>query len=247
MLRRHRRLLRLVVVLVALVLAIQVVWWAEPVWLFSFLEVVVPGIVWRVPTNDPVVALSFDDGPNPEFTPQVLAVLAANRAHATFFLIGDRAAAHPEIVAAIRAGGHEIGNHYLHRGTTLLDSEARFEENLLHAEQVVGLDRRPKLFRPPSGLGWPWQLRRARELGYICVLGSAYPHDPAHPPVGYIEWLIKKNMVPGAVVILHDGISDPRHGIQALPGILSEGQRRGLRFVTVGELLGHPRGRRTRG
>jgi peptidoglycan/xylan/chitin deacetylase (PgdA/CDA1 family) len=104
-----------------------------------------------------------------------------------------------------------------------------------------------KLFRPPSGLAWPWQLRRARELGYTCVLGSAYPHDPAHPPVGYIEWLIKKNTVPGAIVILHDGIADPTRGIQALPAILAEGQRRGIRFVTVGELLDHTRGRRTRG
>ena len=88
-----------------------------------------------------------------------------------------------------------------------------------------------------SRLAWPWQLKRARQLGYTCVLGSAYPHDPAHPPVGYIRWLVKKNLVPGAIVILHDGIADPSRGIEALPDILIAGRERGLQFVTVGVLM----------
>jgi hypothetical protein len=116
---RRRRLVRWAVVVGGVLLVLQIVWWAEPMALFRVLEVVAPGIVWRVPTDDPVVALSFDDGPNPAYTPQVLALLAQNHAHATFFLIGERAAAHAEVVAAIKAGGHEVGNHYLHRGTTL--------------------------------------------------------------------------------------------------------------------------------
>jgi hypothetical protein len=98
------------------------------------------------------------------------------------------------------------------------------------------------LFRPPSGLAWPSQLREARDLGYVAVLGSAYPHDPAHPPVRYIEWLVKKNLVPGAIVILHDGISDPSRSIQALPGILAEGERRGLHCPTLGGLKPSPLG-----
>jgi len=216
---------------------VQVVWWMEPVWLFSVLRTVAPGIVWRVDTRRPLVALSFDDGPHPLYTPQVLALLARNQAHATFFLIGERAAAHPDVVAAIKAGGHEVGNHYLHRGTAL-GAGRSFRSNLLRAEQAIGLRGSPKLFRPPSGLAWPWQLREARELGYVAVLGSAYPHDPGHPPVAYIEWLVKRNLVPGAIVILHDGVSDPSRSIRALPEILAEGQRRGIRFVTVGALLG---------
>jgi peptidoglycan-N-acetylglucosamine deacetylase len=176
-------------------------------------------------------------GPNPRHTPQVLATLTRHGAHATFFLIGERAAAHPELVAAIKADGHEVGNHYLQRGTTLGDSRASFAAKLARAEQIIGLPNSPKLFRPPGGFAWPGQLRQARELGYTCVLGTAYPHDPAHPPVGYIQWLVKKNMMPGAIVILHDGITDPTRTIQALPEILAEGRRRGIRFVSVGELL----------
>lgn len=217
--------------------AIQAVSWTEPPWLFSVLERIAPGVVWRVPTTRPLVALSFDDGPNPVNTPKVLAILAENHAHATFFLIGDRAAAHPEVVQAIKSAGHEVGNHYLNRGVTLADGPGEFIAKLERAEVAIGSLGAPKLYRPPSGLGWPWQLRAARERGYTCVLGSAYPHDPAHPPVSYMQWLVGKNLRPGAIVILHDGIADPSRSIQALPGILESGRRRGLEFVTVGELL----------
>jgi peptidoglycan/xylan/chitin deacetylase (PgdA/CDA1 family) len=222
---------------VLLALASQVVWWAEPFALFGVLEWLAPNIVWRVATARPVVALSFDDGPNPAYTPQVLELLAQQGAHATFFLIGERALAHPEVVQAIKAGGHEVGNHYFRRGTALTDNQVEFAENLDRTEQAIGPSRAPRLFRPPGGLAWPWQLRSARERGYTCVLGSAYPHDPAHPPVGYIQWLIEKNLVPGAIVILHDGISDPTRSIQALPHVLAAGRTKGLTFVTVGELL----------
>jgi peptidoglycan/xylan/chitin deacetylase (PgdA/CDA1 family) len=221
----------------------QAVWWWEPVGLFAVLERVTPDVVWRVPTAAPLVALSFDDGPSALHTPRVLALLAEHDAHATFFLIGERAASYPDVVRAIRAGGHEIGNHYLRNGTALTDGAARFEANLLRTEAILDLGE-PKLFRPPGGLAWPAQLRRARELGYTVALGSAYPHDPAHPPARYIEWLVEKNMVPGAIVILHDGIPDPSRSIEALPGILAEGRRRGLRFVTIGRLLEQRPGRR---
>lgn len=221
----------------ALFLVTQVVWWTEPVALFRVLEWAAPSIVWRVATTQPLVALSFDDGPGPTHTPQVLALLAQHGAHATFFLIGSRAAAQPGLVAAIEAGGHEVGNHYLETGTTLGDGREAFAAKLTRAEELIGLRGSPKLFRPPGGIAWPSQLRQACELGYTSVLGSAYPHDPARPPVAYIEWLVKKNMVPGAIVILHDGISDPTRSIEALPEILAEGKRRGLRFVSVGELL----------
>jgi len=81
------------------------------------------------------------------------------------------------------------------------------------------------------------QIKLARERGYTCVLGCAYPHDPMHPPVWYIRWLVEKNLVPGAIVILHDGISDAKRSLQALPHILAAGQKKGLRFVSIGELM----------
>lgn len=234
---RSRRRRRAVITCLVLFALFQVVWWTEPIALFRVLEALAPNVVFRVSTGHPLVALSFDDGPHPTYTSEVLAILSRHDAHATFFLIGQRALDHPEVVQAIKAGGHEVGNHYFHRGTTLGHSAAEFGANLDRAELAIGLSGSPKLFRPPSGLAWPWQLRMARERGYVCILGSAYPHDPAHPPVSYIQWLIEKNLVPGAIVILHDGISNPSKSIQALPHVLATGKQRGIRFVTVGELL----------
>lgn len=94
-----------------------------------------------------------------------------------------------------------------------------------------------KLFRPPGGVAWPRQLRLAKERGYTCVLGCAYPHDPMRPPVAYVRWLIKKNLRPGTIVILHDGIADATKSIAVLPQILAEGERRGLKFVSIGDLM----------
>lgn len=213
------------------------VFWIEPLWLLPPLEYLTPNIVYRVRTRVPLVALSFDDGPHPSFTPQVLDILQCHGAKATFFLIGDRALRHPDVVAAIRAAGHEIGNHYSRNVPTLGHSNAEFVRNLEQTEAALCVTAKPVLFRPPGGMAWPRQIQLAQARGYTCVLGCAYPHDPLHPPAWYIRWLVEKNLVPGAIVILHDGISDPSRSILALPHILEAGRRKGLRFVSISELI----------
>ncbi len=222
-----------------------VVFWVQPLGVVGVFERLMPDIVYRVrpDVGDPgrkeqsLVALSFDDGPHPIFTAQVLDILQSHDAKATFFLIGERALRYPRLVAQIKAAGHEIGNHYIRDGATFGHSDAEFLRNLQETEKAIGLTREPKLFRAPGGVAWPRQLRLARENGYTCVLGCAYPHDPMHPPVWYIRWLIEKNLVPGTIIILHDGISDATRSIRALPHILMEGRRRGLKFVSAGELM----------
>ncbi len=359
----------------------------EPLWVLPALEWMTPGILYRLKTREALVALSFDDGPHAVFTPEVLEILERYGAKATFFLIGERAERHPELVERIRAAGHEIGNHCWRDGTVLGHSRARFEEELERTEAAIGrrgeeekdLTQRPqreehrghresavqkagltaatvqegplqkpdattafaiggsygevdiedaalkgrlykdvpirrapvaaerfvataqsgplrkagpttaeskkkqipnppkgggfgmtikesgdasiehraataalkdrrytdtielptgtRFFRAPGGVAWPWQLRLARERGYTCVLGCAYPHDPMRPPVKYIRCLIEKNLRPGTIVILHDGIRDATRSVAALPAILEEGTRRGFRFVSIGELV----------
>jgi len=213
------------------------VFWIEPLAVLGVLERLTPNFVYRVRTERPLVALSFDDGPHPEFTPQVLEILERHDAKATFFLIGERALSHPEVVSRIKAAGHEVGNHYFRNGPTLLHSDTEFARNLAKTERALGIAEGRKLFRPPGGVGWPGQLRLARSEGYECVLGCAYPHDPMRPPKWYIDWLIVKNLRPGTIVTLHDGISDPRRSIQALPHILGAGRKKGLRFVSSGGLM----------
>lgn len=234
LIQRKRRLLLLAI---SSLMAMAAVFWIEPLAALSVIEWLTPNQVYRVPTDRPLVALSFDDGPNPTFTPQVLDILERHQAKATFFLIGERASQYPKLVARIKADGHEVGNHYYQNGSTLFHSDAQFLRYLEQTERTIGPLQEPKLFRAPGGVAWPGQLRVAQAHGYTCVLGSAYPHDPMHPPVQYIRWLVGKNLVRGAIVILHDGIPDPRRSIQALPQILDEGHRRGLSFVSIGELL----------
>lgn len=238
---RRRRVLGLVLALAAaaaLVVAVQ------PTSAFTVLQSVVPGIVFRVETGEPLVALTFDDGPSPTWTPRVLDLLALSHARATFFLIGERAAAHPALVARIRAEGHEVGNHSLTDGTELLASEERFLERLTRTEQILELGTGPRLYRPPGALLRPSQLRLLGQRGYTCVLGSAYPYDPHRPPPAYMRALVTRNMVPGAIVVLHDGIPDASRTLAALPGILEAARRKGLRLVTLGELLASARPRR---
>jgi len=229
--------LRLIVVGLVPIGGWQVLSWTQPLWAFPVIERLTPNLVWRVKTNQPFVALSFDDGPDPRYTPQVLELLEKHRAKATFFLIGERAARHPELVGQIRSAGHEVGNHYYMNGATLGHSARDFVGYLDRTERATGISTPPKLFRPPGGVAWPHQLLLARERGYLNVIGSAYPHDPAHPPVWYMRWLVTKNLRPGTIVILHDGIPDPRSSIETLEPILAAGEKKGLHFVSVGALL----------
>jgi hypothetical protein len=159
------------------------------------------------------------------------------RVDATFFLIGDRAVAHPDLVGRLRREGHEVGNHYLTIRSTIGASDEEFLANLMRTEEVLGLDGPLKLFRPPGGRIRPSQRRLAEERGYRVVLGSAYPYDGSRTPSAYIRWLVTKNLAPGVIVILHDGIADPSRMITVLDSILGAGERQGIRFVTVGALL----------
>jgi peptidoglycan/xylan/chitin deacetylase (PgdA/CDA1 family) len=226
----------LLVVAGVLALAAFIVVW-QPLFAYDVLGRAFPRIVWRVKTSQPLVALSFDDGPAPDHTPQVLEILARYDAHATFFLIGNRVIAHPETVAHIRAGGHEVANHYDSVRSTLRATDDEFASGLKRTGDALALEGPLKLFRPPGGRIRSRQLDEAIRQGYTCVLGSAYPFDGQHPPAAYIRWVVSKNLAPGTIVILHDGIADPSRSIAALPGILEAGRREGLRFVSVGELL----------
>jgi peptidoglycan/xylan/chitin deacetylase (PgdA/CDA1 family) len=231
------RAARLFAAVFLLVAAGQAIAWTQPTAAFGVLERLTPNVVWRVKTDRPLVALSFDDGPDPENTPKVLAILAQHGAHATFYVDGERDMRHPGGVQRIRAEGQDIGNHYFVDASIFGHAAGDFLGYLDRSEKAADIAGPRKLFRPPGGVAWPHQLKLARSRGYTTVLGSAYPHDPVHPPAGYIRWLVKKNLAPGAIVILHDGIADPRRTIEALPEILAAGRQKGLEFGTIGALM----------
>jgi peptidoglycan/xylan/chitin deacetylase (PgdA/CDA1 family) len=220
--RRLRRLLALAVLGLLAVLAVQ------PPVAMDVVARLASAIVWKVETTKPVAALTFDDGPDPVYTPQVLEILARHDVKATFFLVGRRARRRPDLLARIRAEGHEVANHTETHGRTLLQRGSTFEKELLGGEEALGLAAaRVKLFRPPG----IW-LRH----GYLTVLGSAYAYDP-YTPTDYIEWVISRNLRPGAIVVLHDSGGNRSNTVSALPAILRAAKDDGLRFVTLSELL----------
>ena len=222
-----------------LALTAVIVW--QPPWAYRVLARAFPEIVWSVENAGPRVALTFDDGPSFDHTPRVLDILRRHGARATFFLIGPRAAAHPEIVRRMRAEGHEIANHYSSIRSTLHVDESEFMAEVARAEAMMAPIGPPKLFRPPGGITTPANRRALDRMGYRCVLGSAYPFDGQPRPVGYIRWVVAKNLEPGAIVILHDGVQRPENTIEALDGILDAARAKGLAVVPVGELLAPPR------
>lgn len=210
----------------------------EPAALAKLLGRAFPAILWRVNPEQPVVAITFDDGPDTVYTPQVLEILARHNAHATFFLVAEHARQHPELVEQIRRAGHEVGNHTGTMHTTFFMRESKFEDDLLRAETMLAMgNSEPKFFRPAGGWIRPAQLRRARRNGYTCVLGSAYAFDPYRPPAGYIRWVIGKSLKPGVIVVLHDSGGNRSNTVAALEAILETGESRGLRWVTLSELL----------
>lgn len=229
-----RRRLRLIVLVIAAGVAVVLAW--MPLWAVRAVSKAFPGTIWIAETSEPVAAITFDDGPDPVYTPQVLDILKRHNARATFFLMGERARQHPELVARIRVEGHEIGNHTDSIKTTLYMTTPRFEASMLRCEQTLSLSGNPKFLRPAGGLIRPSQLRVAQKHGYTVVVGSAYGWDPARPPAAYIRWAIAKNLRPGAVAVLHDAGGNRSQSIAALEGILADGEQKGLRWVTLSEL-----------
>jgi peptidoglycan/xylan/chitin deacetylase (PgdA/CDA1 family) len=190
------------------------------------------------PTARAGVALTFDDGPHPVFTPAVLAALAAHGARATFFLVGRRAERFPEVARAVRDAGHEIGNHtYGHRHAWTLGPAATRREVAQGAEALRRvLGQRPAWFRPPWGRRNPWTDAAVRAAGERLALWTLDGGDWL--PGMTADRLVRRvggRVAPGDVVDLHD---DRAVAAAALPRILAEMDRRGLRCVRLGDLAG---------
>ncbi|MGQ9557400.1 MAG: polysaccharide deacetylase family protein [Desulfurispora sp.] len=197
-------------------------------------------VVIRVDTAEPLLALTFDDGPSNTFTPQVLEILARYRARATFFVVGRQVERSPALVARIHAAGHEIGNHTFSHPYGF-KSAAHLERELTAAASAIYrvTGRQPVLFRPPGGHISPAQLQAARQLGYTVVgwTPADDARDWAGTPPGRIAERITHHVQKGDILIFHDCGGDRTNSVQALELVLQELQKRGFGFVTVSELL----------
>jgi len=201
-------------------------------------------VVSRLATDARVVAFTFDDGPDPVVTPQVLDVLAAHGARATFFVLGARAARHPELIRRMHRDGHTVGTHtQRHRLRFHFGSPGYVRREIEDAIAVVAdiLPDRPTLFRPPHGLRTPcFASGWARTSGLVCVTWSVRGLDSRPTTAGRIVARVAGRLAPGAIVALHDGTGlggsrDREPTLAALAVLLAECDARGLRCVALGE------------
>jgi peptidoglycan-N-acetylglucosamine deacetylase len=205
--------------------------------------------------GEKVIAITFDDGPDPKSYRQILELLDQNNAKATFFMLGQHICDYPEAAQAIARAGHEIGNHtFSHphltlQGRWLVWNELRNCEKEIQKITAV----RTKFFRPPYGEQSPLTYIIARLLGYRVVHWSVDAQDWQGDSPELIIQRIKAGLAPGAILLVHDGLilaaGEPENGrepeivksraptIEALTLLLPQLKAQGYRFVSLPELV----------
>jgi len=184
--------------------------------------------------TESIVALTFDDGPDPVNDPEILRILKEHGAVATFFMVGRNAQRRARLVREIAAQGHELGNHtYDHRRLTRCTPEQQAvtlrRTNALIAA-VTG--QPPRWFRPPFGSYDEHTLSIARANGLETILWTIDSNDYRDLPPAVIEERVMHDLKPGAVVLMH---SNHRNTVEALPRILERAREEQFRFVTLTE------------
>lgn len=198
-------------------------------------------IIWEGAASQKQVALTFDDGPSPTFTEQILDLLSAYGAKATFFVIGKRVELYPEIIRRQCREGHEIGNHtYEHKEVNRL-SAADLEEELQRADLAIKKITKDhvRVFRPTSGYYDATVVQAAKKLNYSVIIWTwgQDTRDWTRIEGWRIAQKVIKNAKPGDIILFHDQGGDRTNTVQALKIILPELTQRGYRFATLSELL----------
>ncbi|KAI4594580.1 hypothetical protein KJ359_007668 [Pestalotiopsis sp. 9143b] len=237
--RRMNTLFTLLVIVLLLLIPFYVIY-KPPRALIRYFSRRWPDVLWEVDTKTKVVALTIDDAPS-EHTEQILGVLKAYDATATFFTIGGQVSGREEILADIVRSGNELGNHAMHDepSRALSDDEltAQIEtvrDKIKAAYTTAEKALPPQYFRPGSGFFSDRMRHLVNKLGYRLVLGSIYPHDPQ---IQY-SWINAQHILsmlhPGGIIICHDRRS---WTVPMLRKVLKEAKNQGYRVVSVTELL----------
>jgi peptidoglycan/xylan/chitin deacetylase (PgdA/CDA1 family) len=198
----------------------------------------------RTSTGAPIVYLTFDDGPNGAYTPQILDLLARYNAQATFFVLGEQALSFPELIRAEAAAGHYVANHgFAHHdfgsmSRTELNREIQKTERLLReiAGDLFAWDGDVHFLRPPYGLTNEDTMEHAAESGYVVVIWDVDSQDWQLPGTAQIVSAVLDHVRPGDIVLMHDGGGDRTQTILALEIILRELSGQGYTFRS---LFGH--------
>ncbi len=194
----------------------------------------------KMSSDKKVVALTFDDGPTPTITSQVLEILKKNNIKATFFLIGQNLKRFPKIAQQIVADGHALGNHTWHHWRKLMmefTASHEIEDTAQIMYKVTGVQT--SLFRPPNGFLNNGLVDYALKRKDAVVLWSLDSEDwrGSGTSVDKLVTRVVERVKPGGIILMHDGGGDRTRTVQALPKIIEQLTLRGYKFVSVPELL----------
>jgi len=191
--------------------------------------------------TEKVVALTFDDGPTPDKTNQILQILAEEQIPATFFLIGQEVQQHPQLVRQILAAGHQVGNHsfshqrMIFKSPAFIAGEIEQTDTLLRDSGVDGVI----YFRPPYGkklLVLPWYLMKHHRVSVTWDVAPENFPKIAKDPQALVDYTVQQTK-PGSIILLHVMYDSRQATMQAVPQIIQQLKAQGYRFVTVHELL----------
>lgn len=194
------------------------------------------------PTKEKRVAITFDDGPDKTYTPQILDILKSHQVKATFFLIGEKANEHPDVVKRIYAEGHDLGNHtWNHRQLSKMPA-ADIEAEIARTDDLLKKTSgtAPKLFRSPYGETSEDIMRTAAQTGHSVIGWSVDTRDWEGHSAEAILATVKKELKPGAVILMHSagGKGGNRaNTVKALPQVIAYLKQQGYRIETVSELM----------
>lgn len=196
-------------------------------------------VTWAGSLSRPAVALTFDDGPHPVHTPQVLKILEDHGVPATFFVIGRNAKRHPDLLRKIRSAGHALGNHTFSHVRLTSVRNGILKEELERTGEIIFQETgvRTVLFRPPFGAFDARSLAEVALRRLEVVLWSVDSRDWVNQGPREIRHNVERTSQPGAIILLHD--VHPQT-VEALPGIIESLKARGYGFVTVPEIIQTP-------
>lgn len=209
----------------------------QPRFILRYLEKRNPEVVFFVETQEPIIALTIDDGPDATTTPQMLELLAQYDAKATFFLIGKHVSGNEDIVKRMVQDGHEIGNHNQEDVSSISLSPSEFEKQLRETHYLLSQFAVIKWYRPGSGWYNSRMIKQVKKLDYKIALLSIHPYDPQIPSITFSRFQILANLSPGSIIILHDVGERGTRTLAVLKYILPELRRKGYKAVTLSELI----------
>jgi peptidoglycan/xylan/chitin deacetylase (PgdA/CDA1 family) len=201
-------------------------------------------VIWRAVTDERKIALTFDDGPHPVYTPSLLELFEKHSVAATFFLIGKHIEQDFGLAQQVVQQGHEVANHTFTHPLMfkLTDDQMRDEISRTDALLRELGNSAPKFLRPPVGLFSKRVLNIVEECGYRTVVGDVYPRDPHLPGTNRIVSRVLSRVVTGSIVIMHDGGNtnhvDRSQTIAAVGELIPQLRERGFEFVRLSELVG---------